>query len=250
MRRAWYVLLATAGIWSTAQAQVPELGRWQEIDFPSADVIRRTAFQYQDAVFNLASDGRLDDDRVVLRRARSVFARLVRSAPSFKPESASWNWEIHTSSDPSIEAFCMAGGKLVIGSRFVRHLRLNDGELATLIGHEIAHALANHPDEVLSNVRRIGPAPANSTLDIVMSRLDADWTLQLRLSRLLSIQESEADQLGMMLAHRAGWRAADMVSFYEKLAADERPSVMSASHPQAASRLSMAKGMARFFGDQ
>lgn len=251
MKRAWYVLIAPAGIWPAAHAQeVPELGRWQEIDFPSSDVIRRTAVQYQDVVLDLASAGRLDDDRAVLKRTRSVLERLMRTAPSFKPEAASWKWEIHPSSDPSIEAFCMAGGKRIVGSRFMRHLRLNDGELATLLGHEIAHALANHPDEVLSNVRRIGPAPGNSSLNIVMSRLDADWTLQLCLSRLLSIQESEADRLGMMLAHRAGWRAADMVSFYQKLAADEHPSALSASHPGAASCLSMAKGMAKFFGDQ
>jgi predicted Zn-dependent protease len=246
MKLVWIMLIVAAGIGSMAHAQVPELGRWQDLDFSPADVIRQSSFRYQDMLVDIASDGRLDDDPAMLERVQSIAASLTRAAPYFKPEAARWQWEVHTSSDPAVEAFCMAGGKLVVGSVFVRRIQLDDGELATLIGHEMAHALANHTDEILSRVRRIDPAPADSP-DIVMSRLDSDWTLQLRLSRLLSIQESEADELGMMLAHRAGWPASSMVHFYEKLVAIERPSAMAWSHPEAASRLSMAKGMAKLF---
>jgi predicted Zn-dependent protease len=232
---------------AAAHAQVPETGRWQDLDFNESDVSQRYAFRYQDYLVDEAADGRLDDDPATLARVEKVAATILRAAVAMKPESAAWQWEIHTTSDPGIEAFCMAGGKLLIGSDFVRRLQLDDGELAILIGHEVAHALADHHRELLSSVRRLSALP-RTTVDVAMSQMEGDWLWQLRLSTLSSLQEAEADQIGMTLAHEASWPASSMTSFYRKLMAAERSSVMSASHPAAASRLSMAVGMARLFG--
>lgn len=232
----------------SAHAQVPELGRWQDLGFPVRDVHLRSSFEYQGQLVELASEGRLDDDPDLLHRAQTIMERLARTARQMKPESASWHWEIHVTSDPSVNAQCMAGGKLLIGSAFVREMQLDDGELAVLISHEMAHALADHYRETLSSAYRISSLPATS-LEVVMLQLDSDLSIQLRLARLSAIQEKEADQLGMILAHRAGWPTHAIVRFYEKLAANEKPSALSFSHPPAASRLSMAKGMARLFGE-
>ena len=57
-------------------------------------------------------------------------------------------------------------------------------------------------------------------------------------------QEIEADEIGMDLAHRGGWPASAIVSFYEKLAANELPGTFNSSHPGAAARLEMARAMA------
>jgi len=80
-----------------------------------------------------------------------------------------------------------------------------------------------------------------------MAQLDVDYSLQIRLANLSNQQESEADHLGMILAHRAGWRASDMVGFYRKLAAANPASMQSGSYPFMSARLSMAKGMALLF---
>jgi len=140
----------------------------------------------------------------------------------------------------------MAGGKLVIGSAFVEHLKLNDGELAMLLAHEVAHAVAEHHREELSEVLRIG-GRKNTTPQVAMAQLDADLSLQLRLATLSIQQESEADDLGMLLAHRAGWSTRDMVGFYTKLAATAPAQPLFTSYPSMASRLSMAKGMTKLF---
>ncbi|HEV2609703.1 MAG TPA: M48 family metalloprotease [Noviherbaspirillum sp.] len=232
-----------ASLCSASLAQVPETGRWQDLDFSKSDVSSRTDDQYWDMLVDLSKQGRLDDDPTVLGRVKSIASGLIQAAATIKPEIAAWNWEIHTTSAPGIDAFCMAGGKLMVGSEFVRKLQFDDGELATLIGHEVAHAVADHHREFLSSVLHISPLPATS-LDVTISRLDSDLSLQMRMASLSSIQESEADQLGMILTHRAGWPAAAMVSFYRKLVATEKPSILAASHPSATSRLSMAKGMA------
>lgn len=227
-------------------AQVPESGRWQELRFSADAVDSQVEDRYIERVVALAADGKLDDDPVLLARLRAIGAGLIRAAVALKPEAAQWQWELHTTSDPEVDAVCMAGGKILVGGAFVRQLALDDGELATLLGHEVAHAVAEHVRETLSEafvLARRPPLP----LDVLMERLDTDLSLQIRLSDLSSLQESEADQLGMVLAYRAGWPPSAMVSFYGKLAAQE-PAALIADHPPAASRLSMARGMALLLG--
>lgn len=233
---------------AAVSAQVPESGRWQELKFGAEEVGSRMEDRYIDLVVGLASRGRLDDDRSLLRRLQAISAGLIRAAAAMKPEVADWAWEVHTSSDPEVEAICMAGGKILIGSAFVRRLALDDAELATLLAHEVAHAVAEHHRETLSEalfLNRQPPVP----LEVIVERLDTDFSMQFRLARLSGLQEREADQLGMVLAHRAGWSASGMLSFYRKLAtldAGNAPALL-ASHPAPSSRVSMAKGMALLF---
>jgi predicted Zn-dependent protease len=87
------------------------------------------------------------------------------------------------------------------------------------------------------------------SLDVMMERLHTDPSMQRRLAFLSNLQESEADQLGMVLVRQSGWPASAMVGFYQKLAMMDAPSVMASSHPTVASRVSMAKGMALLLAD-
>jgi predicted Zn-dependent protease len=244
------LLLALAAAGSHAQpaaspALVPETGRAQELSVSADEVSANVEDRYIDRTVELAAQGRLDDDRVLLARLRAIGAGLILVAIALKPEAAQWQWEFHTTSDPEVDAICMAGGKILVGSAFVRQLALDDGELATLLGHEVAHAVAEHHRETLSEALAMNRPLV--PVDVLLERLDTDLSLQMRLSGLSNLQESEADQLGMILAHRAGWPAAAMVRFYRKLGATEQATLLSNGYPAAATRLSMAKGMARLF---
>lgn len=231
-----------------ACAQVPESGRAQELVYSAAEVDAGMEDRYIDRTVDLAAAGKLDEDRALLARLHYISVELIRVAIELKPEAAQWQWEVHTTSDPEVDAICMAGGKILVGSAFVRQLALTDGELATLLAHEVAHAVAEHHRETFSEAMLVNRLPA-VPLEVVMARLDSDLSLQIRLSKLSSLQESEADQLGMVLAHRAGWAAEDIVSFYRKLADSEQSALISGAYPANASRLSMARGMARLFDD-
>lgn len=245
---AWLSSLVIPLYCVTTFAQVPETGRWQDLSFTEEEVQSIAVMRYRELLLEMASRDRMDDDRPMLNRVRRVSASLVRAAIAVKPSSASWRWEVHTTSDASQEALCMPGGKILVGSHFVRSLGLTDGELATLIGHEVAHAVADHYREELSSVRLLDVAYPDRSLETLMAQLDTDLSIQLRLARLNRIQESEADQLGMMLAHRAGWPAFSMVSFYRKLATVDSPGFVTWTHPSADSRVGMANALAILFG--
>lgn len=247
------MLLAGLGLSAAAAAQVPESGRWQELRFGAEEVGARMEDRYIEQVVRLAAAGKLDADRALLHRLRYISTELVAAAIELKPEAAAWRWEVHLASGTDVDAVCLAGGKLLVGVEFVRRLALNDGELAVLLAHEVAHALAEHHREFLSEAQLVYRPLV--PMDVVMERLDSDMSLQLRLAGLARTQEREADQLGMVIAYRAGWPVTAMLSFYRKLAADtadpaeaadhDDPGALIASHPSFSSRISMSRGMAR-----
>jgi hypothetical protein len=187
------VLVLQSGVFFGACAQVPESGRWQELSFSAEQVDASMEDRYIGRTVDLAAAGKLDEDRALMARLRAISPGLIRAAVQLKPEAAQWQWEIHTTSDPEVDAICMSGGKILVGSAFVRQLDLNDGELATLLAHEVAHAVAEHHRETFSEALFLNRFPA-VPLEVVMERLDSDLTLQIRLSTLSSLQESEADQ--------------------------------------------------------
>lgn len=232
---------------SQAAAQVPDSGRWQELRFTAEDVGQLSEDHYIERIVSLAAAGRLDRDHALLARAQRVVDGLVRVAVTLKPDAGGWQWEVHVTDDPEVDAESQAGGKLLLGSAFVERLTLDDGELAVLLAHEIAHAVAEHERETLSEA--LLDSRRDLPLEVVAERLASDIPLQLRLSKLSAIQEREADQLGMLIAFRAGWPCSAMLRFYGKLAGDSTCPALLASHPSGATRLSLAKGMSRLLGN-
>ncbi len=228
MRRALLLLLALSGATALAEPaaspRVPETG-------PAAEALRHEATaRYRKILAGLSARGKLDDDEVLLGRVRGIARSLITVAAGARPEIGSWTWEMHVTSEPSIDAFCMAGGKILVGSEFVRRLGLADGELAMLLGHEIAHALADHRREA------------------ARGGMESDPAAEILQSEIALAQENEADRIGMTLAHRAGWPAASLVSFFDKLAQAQSPGTFSTSHPSAAARAVAARAFAQQLG--
>ena len=243
---AAFAFVLFSGAAQAELAEVPLTGRWENLAFTPAEVHRISRDRYRETIADYAAHHRLEDSSSIGRRVAAISARLIAEAGTIKPAARHWAWEVHTTSDPQVDAYCMAGGKLLVSSAFVKRLNLNDGELAMLIAHEIAHAVAEHHREELFEARRLDGRPG-LTAEVVMAQLDADLSMQLRLESLSNRQETEADQLGMFMANRAGWSSRDMVGFYRKLALTAGGSLFADAYPSMSSRLSMAQGMARLF---
>jgi predicted Zn-dependent protease len=250
--RRWGAVLGVLFVLSPGRgtAEVPVLGRWQEFAYPAQAVEAEAGAAYRHRLAVLRRQGQLDDDPGLLARARRIGAGLIRAAIDLKADAAAWEWEIHTTSSAEELASCTAGGKLLLGSAYIRGLNLADGELATLIAHEVAHAIAEHQREMLSQVFSLNDAVLPISIHTAMERYDTSWSVQIRLAKLSRIQESEADQLGMTIAYAAGWPTESMVSFYHKLVTPDAASVLSWGYPPPSSRLAMATTFARWFPRQ
>jgi len=76
-----------------------------------------------------------------------------------RPDSARWDWSVAIIDDPkAVNAWCMAGGRMAIYTGLLRQVDPTDDELAQVMAHEIAHALANHSAERMSVPWRARPA--------------------------------------------------------------------------------------------
>lgn len=224
-----------------ARADADEFGPSQRRAFTDSEVQADAGRRYAAILADLARHSELDTDRELLARAKHVMNILVATAVTFKPASARWPWEIHVTNSPQYDGFCMAGGKLLLGAQFVHKLRLTDAELAMVLAHEVAHALAEHQGEELSSARKLLPAKYPRALDDVVSAMKFDYGLQIKLAALSRQQELEADRLGLILASRAGWPPASLVVFFEKLAGSEERENNDITYPPADVRLKRAQ---------
>lgn len=151
---------------------------------------------------------------------------------------------IHTASDIK-NAFVIPGGKVFVFSGILPICRTDDG-LATILGHEIAHNLANHAAESMSSMIMTVPIRwALIFLDSTgwtmgLGRLIGDFAMELGIARPASRkQESEADYIGLMMMAKSCYDPQQAMSVWQRMEAankDQTPEWLS-THPSNAHRI-------------
>ena len=184
-------------------------------------------------------------------RLRSIAQRIIPLTESWNPRARSWRWEVNLFGTRELNAFCMPGGKIAFYYGLLQQLQLNDDELASIMGHEIAHALREHARE------RIGKTAATRIGAGILSALFGLGNLgdtvlnlggQLLTLRFSREDESEADLVGMELAARAGYDPRAGVTLWEKMMAANKgaPPEFLSTHPAGSTRIKdMQATMAR-----
>jgi predicted Zn-dependent protease len=217
--------LAIAGALA-ACSSTPVTGRKQLLLVSEQQAIEASKDAYVQTLQPIAKQGKLNDDPSVKARVDKITARLIPQAIKYRPETAEWNWEVNVIDDPNtINAWCMAGGKMAIYTGIINKLNLTDDEIAQIMGHEIAHALAKHTAERMSvatasqTVLQVGAILLGSSSVTSQAALQAAAVattvgVQLPNSRA---QESEADRIGIELAAKAGYDPNAAVSLWRKM---------------------------------
>ena len=177
------------------------------------------------------------------RRVDEITGRLVAQAIEMRPETANWDWSIEVIEDPEVvNAWCMAGGRMAVYTGLLQKLDPTDDELAQVLGHEISHALANHTAERMSvavaanaGVLLAGILSEDSQRAMSTAALAAALAVQMPNSRAA---ESEADEIGIELAAKAGYNPNAAISLWEKMAAVSGggPPQFLSTHPSPANR--------------
>lgn len=245
--RTRFPLRATAGplallLLVTACATSPT-GRQQLMLVSEAQAISASRQAYAQEMGKYRQQGKLVTDPRLLRRVETITERLVAQAVRARPDSAQWQWSVQVIDDPKmVNAWCMAGGRMAIYTGLIQKVDPTDDELAQVMGHEIAHALANHTAERMSmalasnaGVLAAGVLSDNPQQTMAMAAVAAQVAVQLPNSRT---SENEADQIGIELAAKAGYDPRSAITLWQKMSkvGGGAPPQFLSTHPSDATR--------------
>ena len=174
-----------------------------------------------------------------MQRLRYIAERLIPHTPEWNPRARQWQWQVNLIGSQQLNAFCMPGGKIAFYYGILDKLKLNDDEVATIMGHEMAHALREHARERMGKtVATRGAIELGSALFGlgVGGRYLADMGAQLLTLRFSREDESEADLVGMEIAARGGYDPAAGVTLWQKMGAASKgaPPQWLSTHPAGA----------------
>jgi predicted Zn-dependent protease len=111
---------------------------------PASTVERSAGQQYGQLMRAAAQKGLLNNDPQQVERLRRIARELVPHAARFNKNAEKWRWEVNLITSKTVNAFCMPGGKIAFFTGILDALQLTDDEVATIMGHEIGHALLEH----------------------------------------------------------------------------------------------------------
>jgi predicted Zn-dependent protease len=145
-----FTILALISLLLVACATSPT-GRRQLMLVSEETAISASKEAYAQTLKPLSEEGKVDNDPVLTKRVIEITERLVAQAVKMRPATSRWDWSIKVIDDPEVvNAWCMAGGKMAIYTGLIEKVQTTDDEIAQVMGHEIAHALANHQAEKMS----------------------------------------------------------------------------------------------------
>jgi predicted Zn-dependent protease len=237
-----------------ACATVPITERKSLSLVPESQLLSLSAQQYQQVL----KESELSNDPQKTATVRQVGRNIALAAESFlrerglQDEIRNYEWEFNLIKvDKTVNAWVMPGGKAAVYTGILPYTRDETG-LAVVLGHEVAHALADHGNERMSQalLTQMGglalsvalSSQPNETQALAMAAFGAGATVGFILpySRL---HESEADHIGLILMARAGYDPRAAVPFWERMkqVPGSRPPELLSTHPAPDTRIADIK---------
>lgn len=179
-----------------------------------------------------------------IRKAAEQYLRSVGQDQYLKD----YAWEYKLVDDKTVNAWCMPGGKIVFYTGILPICKDDDG-IATVMGHEVAHALLNHGQQRISagliqqgvgtGVAIATSGKSNETQQMAMTAYGAGSQLFgiLPFSRK---HETEADEVGLLLMALAGYNPEKAVPFWQRMSAQsggQEPPEFLSTHPSSSNRI-------------
>ena len=222
-------------------------GRTQAMIVSDDSAAQQSYHAYSQLIGDAAQKRTLDEDTTQLARVQSIAKPLIQQAILLRPDAKGWNWEVHVLKTGEVNAWCMAGGKMAVYAGLLQKIQPTDDELAAVMGHEISHALLSHQAEKLSRstMQKAGitagvlaGALFGVNLGSVASVADSIATVGLQLPNSREA-ETEADNVGIELAAKAGFNPEAAVTLWQKMikvGGNGAPEWLS-THPNPESRI-------------
>lgn len=246
------MILAGAGlVLIVACAKVPISGRKQITLVPESELMSMSLVQYKQF---LTENPPMADEIETTKQVKRVGNRISHAVEKYMKQEGQSNrikgykWEFNLVDQQVVNAWCMPGGKVVVYKGIMPVAKSDEG-LAVVMGHEIAHAIARHGNERMS--QGILAAAGGATIAVFMKEKPAE-TQALFLGAygvaagvgILAFgrnQESEADKLGMVFMAMAGYQPKEAIPFWERMKAASgggAPPEFLSTHPSHDTRIS------------
>lgn len=223
-RKFFLSLLSMTLISCASSTESGEVGanRGQLMLISSEEITSMAAKTYEETKKEAIAKKALDSNPEQYRRVVNISKRLIPYTSIFRKDAPTWQWEVHVLTTPELNAYCMPGGKIMFYTGIIEKLKLTDGEIAAIMGHEIAHALREHGRERMSKeiIKQVGIS--GLVLGGVLDEKSAGLAVLGASVFLLKYgrdQESEGDDIGLELMARAGYDPREAVTLWKKMGA-------------------------------
>ncbi len=247
------LFLAAALLLFTACGSVPVTGRRQVLLVSDQEVLASSLTQYNTYMKSATKSAMKAQSAMVERAGKKIAAATEQylRANGLEHEINNFAWEFSLVKDKQINAFCMPGGKIVVYEGLMSIIDSED-ELAVVIGHEVAHAVAKHSNERMSQqiLAQYGAQILSQTLSQKSAAVQAlanqvygigaQYGIMMPYSRK---HETEADYMGLIFMRIAGYNPDVAVSFWQKMSSGGGSSVPEflSTHPSDARRIADIK---------
>ncbi|SFC70229.1 Peptidase family M48 [Parapedobacter composti] len=232
-------------------ATVPLTGRRQLSLVNEAEIQQQAALAYRDFLGD--SKTKVVKGTAQAEMVQRVGRNVASAVTRFLQENGYANqydfqWEFNLINEDQINAWCMPGGKVAVYTGILP-VTQNEAGLAAVIGHEVAHAIAKHSAERMS--QSILAQAGGVAVDVATAEksgttravLNTAYGLggQLALLSYSRNQESEADRMGLVFMAMAGYDPHEAVRFWERMAQAKQgqgaPPEFLSTHPSDARRI-------------
>lgn len=190
----------------------------------SASINQQAAMGYRQMISEAKAKGQLDTQSRTAQRVHKIFNKMVPYANAENHTGQPFNWQIEVIKSKELNAWAMPGGKMAFYTGLVESLNLTDDEIATVMGHEMAHALKEHGKkkanmgqftDVLAGVAHVAlSTQIGSDGSAVVVGLTKDWALDKPYSRSA---ETEADEVGLLLMAKSGYNPQAAPGLWDKM---------------------------------
>ena len=165
-----------------------------------------------------------------------------------------YRWEYKLIDNKEVNAWCMPGGKIAVYSGILP-VTLNDSGLATVMGHEVSHALLDHGGRRMSTaqLQQIGGAVVGAATGGKSEQTQQIWGQAYGLGSQFGVMlpfsrkhETEADKIGLTLMAIAGYNPEESITFWSRMAAQsagQAPPEFMSTHPSDATRIANLKAL-------
>ena len=239
MKKLWLLGIALC-VFLVACATSPT-GRRQLILFGDSDVAQLGLTSFE----QLKKQEKISTNKKETRYVRCVAEAIVHEIPA-QYNYSSQDWQVELFDSPDINAFALPGGRIGVYTGFFKAVK-NQDQLAAVLGHEVAHVLARHSNERLSQsqLANMGMLAADTALGDSTYREPAMAALGIgaQVGVLLPysrIQESEADVLGLQLMAMAGFNPEQSIVLWQNMSqatGKNKQSELLSTHPSDQHRI-------------